>query len=127
MATDRSVKYCFTMVKAIHKWSFFGLFRFGDKILVELQVCCDYYGRISWGVIEGPMNVNYRKMFKRDFKRAEKKVMGMWNEGRRTTRTSKKIIPFFDNGALVPKEVEVMIQHRPYEKQKTVEYNPDSY
>lgn len=79
----RIQKHCTTLIFQVPKKSFFGIFRYGSSVLAEVKVCCDDTGKISWFVIDGPKDIDYKNKFKKKFKEAEELVTQLWNDGRR--------------------------------------------
>ena len=141
MSITHAITFSVKLEKFIRKYSFFGLFRFGDYISIKLKVCCDYKGDTFYTVIQGPQNLNYEKILGESYQRAKNEVIQQWHTSQITSRIvannqpkamAKKLerirrsidgIIKIEN-ALEPKEEAIteVIQKPTYTKQKTIEY-----
>jgi hypothetical protein len=75
-----------SLSKMIRKYSFFGIFRFGRKINIDIKIYCDTDGKIFYKVINGPPHLDYQKILGKSFEATRKELMHLWNVSRRQSR-----------------------------------------
>jgi hypothetical protein len=143
MTIAHAIIFSVKLEKFVKKYSFFGLFRFGEYVFVKLKICCDYKGNTFHTVVQGPLNWNYEKILGDDYKKAKENAILQWHNSQITSRIliNHKHTPNpFDRklqrtrrsidgiikveNALEPKEEAVteVIHKNKYTKQKTIEY-----